>query len=196
VFKCKINSIKGRETVELDDEFAKDVSEFDTLDELRADIRRKLEDAAAVTAEKDFENDLSEKLIDLVEADIPSVMFEHRIDDMVRDWEMTNKQQGMSVQAYMQFANQSMEQFRDMFREMAVKQVKMRLALEKIAELEAVEVTEDEVSAEYEKLSEAYRMPAEKVRDLIEAKSLEGDLKTEKAINIVKENAKKTKGDK
>jgi trigger factor len=191
IFQCKINGIKGRELTELDDEFAKDVSEFDTLDELKEDVKKKLEEAAEAQAEEDFEADLSEKLIELVEADIPPVMFENRIDDMVRDWEMKNKQQGMSVQSYMQFANQTMEQFREMFREMAEKQVKMRLALEKIAELENIEVTEDEINAEFEKLSGHYRMPAEKVRELIEPKSLGGDLKTEKAINIVKDNAKK-----
>ncbi|MCL2698523.1 MAG: trigger factor, partial [Oscillospiraceae bacterium] len=121
----------------------------------------------------------------------PTVMFENRIDDMVRDWEFKNQQQGMNVQAYLQYSNQSMEQFRDMFREMAEKQVKMRLALEKISDLENIEVEQERVEAEFEKLSEFYRMPADKVRELIEYESLERDLKAEKAMEIVKEKAKK-----
>jgi trigger factor len=190
-FKCKINSIKGRETTELDDEFAKDVSEFDTLDELREDVRKKLEESAVQQAEVDFENKLSEQLINLVDADIPPVMVEHRIDDMVRDWEMKNQPQGVSVQSYLQFSNSNIEQFRDMFREMAEKQVKMRLALEKIAELENIDVTSEDVEAEYKKMSESYRMPMDKVHNLVEPKSLEGDLKCERAMNLVKDNAKK-----
>ncbi|MDR2532606.1 MAG: trigger factor [Oscillospiraceae bacterium] len=196
VFECKINSIKGRELTELDDEFAKDVSEFDTLDELKADIKKKLEEAAEKRADEHFEGELSEKLIELVEADIPPVMYENRIDDMVRDWEYKNKQQGMSVQTYLQYSNSTMEQFREMFREMAEKQVKMRLALEKISELETIEVEAEKIEAEYEKLSGFYRMSVDKVKELIEPEALARDLKTEKAMEIVKENAKKIKGDK
>ena len=191
VFKCKINGIKGRELVDIDDEFAKDVSEHDTLDELKAEIKDKLTEENKNAADMEFESAISEKLIDLVEADIPTVMFENRIDDMVRDWEFKNQQQGMNVQAYLQYSNQSMEQFRDMFREMAEKQVKMRLALEKISDLENIEVEQERVEAEFEKLSEFYRMPADKVRELIEYESLERDLKAEKAMEIVKEKAKK-----
>jgi trigger factor len=198
IFKCKINGIKGRETVELDDEFAKDVSEHDTIEELKTEIKEKLAEENERAADLEFESALSEKLIDLVEADIPAVMFESRIDDMVRDWEFKNQQQGMNVQAYLQYSNQNMEQFRDMFREMAEKQVKMRLALEKISDLEKVEVEKERVEEEFEKLSGYYRMSVDKVKELIEYKALERDLKAEKAMNIVKENAKKIKieGDK
>ncbi|MCL2018491.1 MAG: trigger factor [Oscillospiraceae bacterium] len=195
VFKCKINSMKSRELVEIDDEFAKDVSEYDTLEELKADIKTKLEEEAAKKADEHFENELSEKLIGLVEADVPSVMYENRIDDMVRDWEFKNKQHGMNVQTYLQYANSTMEQFREMFREMSEKQVKMRLALEKIAELEKVEIEEERIEAEYEKLSGFYKMSVEKVRELIEAEALSRDLKTERAMEIVKENAKRIKGE-
>ncbi|MCL2108567.1 MAG: trigger factor [Oscillospiraceae bacterium] len=195
LFKCKINSIKGREMVEIDDEFAKDVSEYDTLDELKAEIRTKLEEAAKAQSEEDGENILSEKIVELVEADIPPIMFENRIDDLIRDWEIKNKQQqGMSVQMYMQYANQTIEQFREMFREIAEKQVKMRLALERISELENLEVEEEKVAAEYEKLSEFYKMDADKVRVLIDEESLKRDLKAEKALELVKENSKKVKG--
>jgi len=191
IFKCRINSMKGREMVEIDDEFAKDVSEFDTLDELKADIRGKLEEAAEKTSDENFENELSEKLIGLVEADIPAIMFENRIDDMVRDWEFKNKQHGMNIQTYLQYANSTMEQFREMFREMAEKQVKMRLALETISELEKIEVGEERIEEEFEKLSGFYKMSAEKVRELIEPDSLKRDLQCEKAMEIVKENARR-----
>jgi len=193
VFKCKINSIKGRELSDLDDEFAKDVSEHDTLDELKEEIREKLLETAKKHGEEQLENEISEKLIGLLETDVPSVMFENRIDDLIRDWEFKNKQQGMSIQMYMQYSNQNMEEFREMFREIAEKQVKMRLALEKIAELENIEVEDDRIDAEYEKLSEYYKMPPDKVRTLIEADTLKRDLKAEKALEIVKENAKKIK---
>jgi trigger factor len=198
IFKCKINGIKGRETVELDDEFAKDVSEHDTLDQLKTEIKEKLAEENEKAADLDFEGELSEKLIALVEADIPPVMFENRIDDMVRDWEFKNQQQGMNVQSYLQYSNQTMDDFRNMFREMAEKQVKMRLALERISDLEKVEVETEKVEAEFEKLSGYYRMSVDKVKELIEYKALERDLKAEKAMDIVKENAKKIKieGDK
>ncbi|MDR2558906.1 MAG: trigger factor [Oscillospiraceae bacterium] len=191
VFKCRINGIKGRELVDIDDEFAKDVSEHDTLDELKAEIKEKLAEQNTKAADEVFEGDLSEKLIGLVEADIPPVMYENRIDDMVRDWEFKNQQQGMNVQAYLQYSNQNMDQFRDMFREMAEKQVKMRLALEKISDLENIEIEPERVEEEFEKLSGFYRMSVEKVKELIEYKSLERDLKCEKALEIIKENAKK-----
>lgn len=193
VFKCKVNGIKGRELAELDDEFAKDVSEHDTLDELKAEIKSKLEEAAQKQAEEDCEQEISEKLVALLEADIPAVMFENRIDDLIRDWEFKNKQQGMTVQMYMQYSNQTPEQFRNMFREIAEKQVKMRLALEKVAALENIEVEDEKIEAEYEKLSEFYKMPADKVRTLIEADALKRDLKAEKALEIIKENCKKIK---
>ena len=193
LFKCKIHGIKGRELTELDDEFAKDVSEFDTLDELKEDIRKKLEKEGEQHSEEHFENELSEKLIGLVEADIPSAMFENRIDDLIRDWEYKNSQSGMNIDAYLNYTGSTMEKFRDMFREVAEKQVKMRLALEKIAVLENVEIEEEKISAEYEKLSGLYRMSAEKVRTLIESNALESDLKAERAMEIVKENAKKIK---
>jgi trigger factor len=177
--------------VEIDDEFAKDVSEFDTLDELKEDIKKKLEQAAEANAENVFEGDLSEKIIEMVEADIPAVMFENRVEDMIRDWEFKNQQYGMNIQAYLQHTNQTMEQFRGMFTEMAEKQVKMRLALETIADLEKIEIEAERVEEEFEKLSGYYKMPVEKVKELIEFKSLERDLKTEKAMELVKENAKK-----
>jgi trigger factor len=196
IFKCKIGGIKGREMVDIDDEFAKDVSEYDTLDELKEEIKQKLEQENEKQADEVFENALSEKLIGLVEADIPPVMFENRIDDMVRDWEYKNQQHGMSVQTYLQYSNQSMEEFRKMFSEMAEKQVKMRLALEKISELESIEVEQERIEEEYDKLSGFYKMSIEKVKELIDNDSLGRDLKCEKAMDIVKENAKKIKGDK
>lgn len=189
VFKCLIHEIKGKELPELDDEFAKDISEFDTLDELKADIKSKLEKDAEQAADNQVETDINNALIDKLEGEIPDAMYENRISEMVRDWEYRNRFQGVTVKDFLNYTGQTMEQFRDNFREAAVKQVKLRLALEKIAQTENIAVNDEELNKHYDDLAEEHKMELEKVKKIISAENLAEDIKVEKAFELVKNSA-------
>ncbi len=189
-FKIRLNEIKSKELPDLDDEFVKDATEFDTLDELKDDIRTKLEDSAARNADIEAENKLYETLIEKMTADIPEVMFENKIDEMVRDFEMRLSQNGLNMEMYLMYTNMDLASFRKTFEDQAQKQVKVRLALEKIAELENVEITDTQVDEEINKIAEQYNLTAEKVRSIISDKSVKQDLAVAEASKIVKDSAK------
>jgi len=192
VFKTKLNSLKVKELPELDDEFAKDVSEFDTLDELKADIRKAKEERAAQEAELEVENSLVDAVVASMEAIIPEEMTENRIDELVRDFEGRMAQQGLQLATYLQYTGMEMESFRKTFREQAEQQVKIRLALEKVAEMENLTASDEEVEAELAKIAEAYKMKLEQVKSFIPAVEIRKDLVINKAIDFVKENAEIT----
>ena len=192
VFKCKIHEIKAKELAELDDEFAKDVSEFDTLAEYKADIKAKLEETANKQADTSLDNTISEKLAEILEAEVPEAMFEHRIADMVREWEYRNRYAGITLADYLKYTGLTIDQFKENFRAPAEIQVKLRLALEKIAELENIEITEDAIEEQYKALAEEHRMDVEKVKSVIAVESLKADIASEKAFNLVKESAEIT----
>ena len=192
VFKTKLNSLKAKELPELDDEFAKDVSEFDTLEELRADIRKAKEERAAQEAELDVENKLVDAVVASMEAVIPQEMVESRIDEMVRDFEGRMSQQGLQLATYLQYTGMEMETFRKSFADQAEQQVKIRLALEKVAAMENIEVSEEEVDAELTKIAEAYKMKLEQVKSFIPAVEIKKDLAINKAIDFIKANAEIT----
>ena len=192
VFKCKIHEIKGKELAELDDEFAKDVSEFDTLAEYKADIKSKLEETAKNHADSMLDNTISEKLAEILVAEIPEAMFEHRIADMLREWEYRNRYAGITLQDYLKYTGLTIDQFKENFRAPAEIQVKLRLALEKIAELEKIEVTEDALNEQYQKLADEHKMDLERVKAIISADSLKADIASEKAFDLVKESAEIT----
>lgn len=191
VFKCTLHEIKAKELPELNDEFAKDCSEFDTLEELKADIRKKQEERKEAAANEAFETELINQLVQNVEGDIPEAMYENRINEIVRDFEYRMQAQGMALAQYLQYTGMDMDGFRKGFREQAEKQVKLRLALEKIAQLEDIQVSEDDLNAEYNKMAEQYNMEAEKIKGFIPAQELSKDLAVTKAMDFVKENAKK-----
>ena len=189
VFKCRIHEIKGKELAELDDEFAKDVSEFDTLDEYKADTRKKLEELAEQESKSELDNSISEKLADLVEGEIPDAMVESRINDMLREWEYRNRYVGVTLKDYLKYANLTLEQFRASFKKPALTQVKLRLALEKIADLENISASAEELEKHYEELAEEHKRPVDKVKELISEESLGRDIKVEKAFDFVRDNA-------
>lgn len=189
VFKCKLHEIKTRELPELNDEFAKDVSEFDTLDELKNDLKDKLQHQREHAAEDAFESQLLEQLVSGLKAEIPEAMFERRVDESVREFEYRLQSQGLNLDTYLQYTGMDMDAFRKGFREQAEKQVKIRLALEKIAALEEIAPTEEELDAEFAKLAEQYKMDVEKVKAFIPAKELSKDLAVGKAMDMVKETA-------
>lgn len=192
VFKCKLHEIKAKELAALDDEFVKDVSEFDTLDEYKADLKKKLTDAANERADSALDDSMAEKLAEMMEAEVPPVMYEHRIADMLREWEYRNRYAGITLQDYLKYTGLTADQFRESFRAPAEIQVKLRLALEKIAVNEGIEATEDELEQHYKELSEQHKMDIDRVKAAVPAESLMIDLKIQKAFDFVKENAEIT----
>ncbi len=191
VFKCKIHEIKHKELPELDDDFAKDVSEFDTLDELKEDIRKQIAEKKETEAKNDFENKLLELVIENIEAEIPDCMFDQKVDDMVQDYAYRLQMQGLDLNTYLQYLGQDMDQFKAQFEEGAKKQVKVGLALEAIVEAENIEATEDEINAEVDKLAEQYSMEADQIKAAVPADQLAQDIKTRKAVDLIVESAVK-----
>ena len=189
VFKCKLHAIKSKELPAADDDFAKDTSEFDTLDELKADIKKKLEDNAEKAADAEVENKIYDTIIANMKAEIPQVMFEHKIDDMVRDFEIRLSQQGLDLDMYLSFVGMDKAAFRKTFEEQAQKTVKLRLALEKIAQLENLTVSDDEVLEELKKMSETYKVPVEQLMNVVSPETLKTDMVVTAASKLVKEKA-------
>ena len=191
VFKVKIHEIKTKEVPALDDEFAKDVSEFDTLDELKADLKKQLSEKKAEEARRDLENQLLEQAIDGMEAEIPEVMFTKRADEMINDYAYRLQAQGIDLQTYLQYMGQDMDAFRATFKDGAEKQVKASIALEAIVEAEKLEATEEEIDAEIAKLAEQYQMEADQIKKAVPADQIAADVKTKKAIDIIVDSAVK-----
>ncbi|MBR5495916.1 MAG: trigger factor [Oscillospiraceae bacterium] len=189
VFKVKVHEVQAKELPELDDEFVKDISEFDTVDEYKADIRNTMQQAKDNAANNDVENKLVDMVIENMTGEIPNEMYEARIDEMVSDFDMRLQQQGLKLDMYLQYTGMDLGSFRKTFEEQAQKAVKIRLALEKVVELEKIEATDDDVNAEYEKIAQRYSMPAEEVKKYIPVEDLTKDLKVNKAIDLIKDSA-------
>ncbi len=189
VFKIKLHEIKTKELPELDDEFVKDQSEFDTVDELKADIKAKLEEAAQKSCEQEQEGKILDAVIAKVEGEIPEVMFERRTDEMIEELGQRLAPQGISVDMYLQYTGQTLDSLKTMYREQAEKQVKLRLALEKIAAIENIEVSDDEAEEEFKKMADAYKMEVEQVKSYVTADALKKDLAVGKAAELVKKEA-------
>ncbi len=188
-FKVKLHSISTKELPEADDEFAKDVSEFDTLDELKADIRKHLEEANEKKAADAFENKLIDTVIENMEGEIPQEMYEVRIDEMIRDFEYRLQSQGLNLDMYLQYSGLDRDSFRKTFEAQAQRQVKVRLALEKIVELEGIQPTDEEIEAEYARLADAYKMDVEKLKPAIPAEDVKKDVAVNKAIDLIRDSA-------
>ncbi len=187
VFKCKLHELKGKELPDVDDEFVKDVSEFDTIDEYKADIKSKLEKAAADEASTNLDNALVDAVISKMTAEVPQVMYQRRIDDIVREWSARNR---IRVEDYLKYTGATMDQFRANFTEVAKRQVDLRLALEKIAELENITVSDEDLEKEYADMAEQYKMDVEKVKAAVPAEAVKNDLRIEKALDLVRDSAK------
>ena len=190
-FKIKLHELKEKELPELDDDFVKDVSEKETVDEYKAELRTQIEARLKDEAQKDIDDQIATKLIDLAQGDIPEAMYENQVNDMMRDFEMRLRQQGMNIdmKTYMQYMGMEESTVREMYREEAEKKVKLRLALQSIAAKENVEVTEADIEDEYSKMAEAYKMDVKQVKAAIPADSLSEDIKVQKALDIVKNSA-------
>lgn len=183
-FKCKLENVKEKELPALDDEFALD-SGYDTLDEMKKDIREGLEKTKENEAEAAVNNAVYEALANLVEAEIPDCMYERQMDDAINEFAYNMQAQGIDLQTYLQFTGADEASFREGFREKAEQQVKCRLALEKIAELEKVEVADADIDDQYAKLSEMYGMEVEQIKKYITVDDVTADLRNGKALDIV-----------
>ncbi len=186
VFKIKLHEIKKTELPELDDEFVKDTSDFETVDELKADIRKHLEEDAEKKADNEVEGAILDAVIAKLEGEIPEVMFENRVNEMVNELGQRLAQQGMNLDMYMQFTGMTIESVKETYKEQAEKQVKLRLALEKIAELEGVEVTDEDIENEFATIAGMYNVPVEEVKKYFRPEDLKPDVATSKAVEIVK----------
>lgn len=189
VFKCKLKSISYEELPEINDDLIKDATEFDTVDEYRADIKTKLEEAAANQADAAYESAIMEALIAKVDAPIPNCMFEQRIDALMRSFEQQLQQQGLDIKLYCQYTGMDVDSMRESYRDRAVSEVKLRLALEKIAELEGINPSEDDINASLGDIAAANNMDVETVKRFIPMDEYVQDLKVQKAVDFVKENA-------
>ncbi len=189
VFKCKLKAISFEELPEINNDLVKDATEFDTVDEYKADIRTKLEDAAVKQADNAFENAVLNELIAKVDSPIPNCMFEQRIDAIMRTFEQQLKQQGMDLNIYFQYTGMDMDSFRETYRDRAENEVKLRLALEKIAELENIEVSDEEINNSLAELAASNGMDVETIKNFIPYNEYVLDLRVQKAVEFVKENA-------
>ena len=189
VFKIKLHEIKKTELPELDDEFVKDTSDFETVEEFKADIRKHLEEDAEKKADSEVEGAIMDAVIAKVEGEIPEVMYDNKVNEMIEDLSYRLQSQGLTLEAYMQFTGMSIDSLKETYKEQAEKQVKLRLALEKIAALENVEVTDEDIDKEFETIGGMYNMPVETVKQHIRAEDLKNDVAVSKAVEIVKSNA-------
>lgn len=188
-FKIKLHEVQYKELPELDDDFAKDVSEYDTLDELKDSIRNNIKTNLDKQAEQKVENDLMDQVIANMKADIPDAMVDSRIDELVQDFEYRISQQGLKLADYLKYMGMNIEQFRAQFKEQADKQVKMRLAMEAIVAEEGITASDEEFEEEVKRIADAYKMEADKVKSIVDAAAVKADLAINKAIDFVKEKA-------
>lgn len=189
VFKIKLKSISKNVMPELDDDMVKDSTEFDTVDEYKADVKKKLEEANEKHADSEVEAKIFDKVIENMTAEIPQVMFDNRVNEMIGELEQRLAPQGISLDLYMQYTGQTIDTVKKAYAEQAEKQVKLRLALEKIAKLENIEVTEDELKAEFDKLAEAYKLDVDQIKQFIHDDDLKKDIAVGKAVDLIKDAA-------
>lgn len=190
-FKCKVHKVEETILPEIDDEFAKDVSDTcETLDDLKKEITERLKAERQEAADNAFEEKVLDAVIDGMKADIPAAMIDAQVDTIVQDFGYRLQMQGMGLEQYLKMTGTEMGAFRAMFKDQAERQVKTRLALQKVVELEGITVSDTELEEEYAKMAEQYKMEVEKVKAIVSKEALEGDLKISNALEFIKKNAK------
>lgn len=196
-FKCKVHKVEETILPEIDDEFAKDVSDTcETLDDLKKEITERLKAERQEAADNAFEEKVLDAVIDGMKADIPAAMIDAQVDTIVQDFGYRLQMQGMGLEQYLKMTGTEMGAFRAMFQSQAERQVKTRLALQKVVELEGITVSDKELEEEYAKMAEQYKMEVEKVKAIVSKEALEGDLKISNALEFIKKNAKVKKATK
>ncbi|MBP0981363.1 MAG: trigger factor [Oscillospiraceae bacterium] len=189
VFKVKINAIKERQLPELDDEFAKDVSEFDTFEEYKADLKAKMLETAQAQVDAEFENKLLEQVVAGMTVELPDCMIESRINELVQDFAQKMSYQGLKLDDFLKYTGETEENFRNNFREQAEKQVKTRLAMEAVAAAEGFTASDEDVEAEYANLAEIYHMDVEKIKAALGKREIAEDIVCRKAIEVITSSA-------
>lgn len=196
-FKCKVHKVEETILPAIDDEFAKDVSDTcETLDDLKKEITERLKNERQEAADAAFEEKLLDVVLEGMKADIPQAMIESQIDSIVQDFGYRLQMQGMGLEQYLKMTGTEMGAFRAMFKAQAERQVKTRLALQKVADLENIAVTEQEIADEYAKMAEQYKMDVEKIKTIVAQDALSGDLRISNALEFIKTNAKVKKASK
>ncbi|QHI71841.1 trigger factor [Aminipila terrae] len=192
VFKCRVHEVKEEEKPELNDDFAKDISEFDTLEELKKDKKEKLEKAAQERAVNEMKNAVLEKIYDANDIEVPQVMVEDEIDGMMQEFDQQLRYQGMDLEKYFQYLGKEAKDFREELREEATKKTKTRMLISAIADAEKIEVTQEELEKEFELMAIQYKLEVEKIKSMLGAENiaaLEKDLKMRKAVDLVYDKA-------
>lgn len=196
-FKCKVHKVEETILPAIDDEFAKDVSDTcETLDDLKKEITERLKNERQEAADAAFEEKLLDVVLEGMKADIPQAMIESQIDSIVQDFGYRLQMQGMGLEQYLKMTGTEMGAFRAMFKAQAERQVKTRLALQKVADQENIAVTEQEIADEYAKMAEQYKMDVEKIKTIVAESALSGDLRISNALEFIKTNAKVKKASK
>lgn len=193
LFKVKIHEIKAKELPELDDEFAQDVSEFDTLAEYREDVRKKLGETKEEEARRTKEDEAIKKIVDKSSMEIPEAMIETQVEVMVEEFAQRISQQGLSFEQYMQFSGMTMDKMKEQVKPEALSRIQSSLVLEEIAKAEDIQVSDEDVAEEIEKMAKAYGMEAEKVSEFLgdaQKESMKKDISVQKAVKLVMENVK------
>ena len=193
VFNVKVNDVKVKEIAEINDEFAKDVSEFETLKELKDSIRTKLEEQAKKSVEDKMKNDIISKICDNTEVEIPSAMVEHQLDNLIMQFNYQLQYQGLNLKQLLDMSGKTIDDLKDERREDAKKGVKMTLVLEKIAEVENVQISDEEFDAEISKMASMYNIESDKLKNTLREEEIEGikeELKIRKVVDLLVENAK------
>ena len=188
-FEIKLHEIKKRELPEFDDEFVKDVSEVDTVDEYKAQVKADLEEKRKEEVDGKKENDIAEKLIELLEADVPEAMVRNQCDAMIDEFAMNIRAQGIDLDTYFKYTGLTEDKLRETYHDRAEGQVKLRLALRKIAELENMKASEEDIENKYNEMAEKYNVEFDRIKNVISHDDIAGDIESERAMNFVKENA-------
>ncbi len=189
VFKIKLHKIMKKELPKYDDEFVKDVSEFDTVADYEKHLEEEIKARKEAAADRAFESAVMDTLVDNVVAEIPAVMIEKEIDNQINEFEYRLRSQGLQLDMYLQYLGMDVAALRDSYKDGAEKQVKLRLALEKVAALENIEISDEDVDTELKTYADAYGMPIEKIKTLISSDDVKADLACRKAMDIVKDTA-------
>ncbi len=192
LFKVHVNAVKTTELPELDDEFAQDVSEFDTLDEYKDDVRAKLVTRKENAAKSARSQEAVEKLVERCEMDIPDAMIDSQVDNMMQEFSQNLSQQGLTMQQYMQYTGMTRDAFAEQMRPDAVRRIQQSLVLEAVAKDAAIEVSDDDLESEFTRMSEMYNMPVDQIKEIFgdeQRKSMKNDLAIQKAVDLILENA-------
>ena len=194
VFKCKVHEVKEEEIPEINDEFVKDISEFDTLDEFKADIRKELEKSKASRAENSMKNAVLAKVFEANDIDVPKPLVESELDSTLSEFDQQLRSQGLDLNTYMEYIGKNTKELRDELREEAEKKVKTRMIVTAVADQENFEVTDEEISTEIENMGKQYGIEADKIREMLGAQNIgmiAGDIKIRKAVEFMYDNAVK-----